>query len=617
MAENHELEPSLAIGMKREYLVLLSGPLQGTERDIVGSLTIGRSPENGLQLNDLQVSRKHAVVQQTPAGTIVRDLGSGNGTYLGDRRILEYRLSDGDVIRIGPVDMKFEMRVGDAMTTPRPVISSPAGPDPRQSVRFHAEESASKIEANAVDNVYRTFFKAPHDSVSTEQLRDAQNRLAAVYEANQIISSERDLRKLFERVMDQIFGLVPAHNGVILLKDEKVGELVTEYVKRGDTQSEVAMSSSIVARAFEKGEAVITYNAASDARFEAGASIISQNISSAMCTPLRHQNETLGIIYVDTRGTQNAFAQSDLELLVAVSGPAATAIRNAQFVAELEKAYQDTLIVLANAIELRDHYTVGHTWRVTNFALEIARTLDWPEEKLRECEMGGVVHDVGKISIDDAVLRKPGGLTEEEFAKMRVHPERGARMMQDIKMLVPLIPYALYHHERYDGKGYPFGLSGEEIPIEGRLLAVADTLDAMTSNRPYRKGLDPEFAISEIEKGKGSQFDPAIVEALMKCYRDGKIDRILQDYHKKDEKSIACPFCSTYMRLPEQAKVDFEFQCGVCHRQIRLQHKNDAYFGELVARNDSAPLGSSPHGDSSANDSEPAAKSSEDKEVSE
>jgi HD-GYP domain-containing protein (c-di-GMP phosphodiesterase class II) len=597
--------------MKREYLVLLTGPLQGTERDIVGSLTIGRSPENGLQLNDLQVSRKHAVVQQTPAGTIVRDLGSGNGTYIGDRRILEYRLADGDVIRIGPVDLKFELRAGDVMTTPRPLISPLATSDPRQSVRFHAEEAGSKVEANAADSVYQTFFKVQQNAVSTDQLRDAQNRLAAVYKANQIISSERDLRKLFERVMDQIFGLVPAHNGVILLKDERTGELVTEYVKRGDRQSEVAMSSSIVSRAFDNGEAVITYNAASDSRFEAGASIISQNISSAMCTPLQHQNETLGIIYVDTRGTQNAFAQGDLELLVALAGPAATAIRNAQYVAELEKAYQDTLIVLANAIELRDHYTVGHTWRVTNFAIEIARKLDWPEEKLRECEMGGVVHDVGKISIDDAVLRKPGGLTDEEYAQMRVHPERGARMMQDIKMLVPLIPYALYHHERFDGNGYPFGLAGEDIPIEGRLLAVADTLDAMTSNRPYRKGFDPEYAISEIEKGRGSQFDPTIVDALMKCYREGKIDRILQDYHKKDEKSIACPFCSTYVRLPDLATVDFEFQCGVCHRQIRLKRQNEAYFGELIARNEPTPLSSGPTGESATADPEPAITTNE------
>jgi putative nucleotidyltransferase with HDIG domain len=195
----------------------------------------------------------------------------------------------------------------------------------------------------------------------------------------------------------------------------------------------------------------------------------------------------LGVVYVDTRGTTHAFTQSDLELLVALAGPAAIAIKNAQYVAMLERAYHDTLIVLANAIELRDHYTVGHTWRVTNFAKEIARVLGWDEERIQQTEMGGVLHDVGKIAVDNAILSKPGRLTDEEYEKMKVHPERGARMMEDVGFLKPVIPYCLYHHERYDGKGYPFGLSGESIPLEGRLIAVADTFDAMTSHRPYRR----------------------------------------------------------------------------------------------------------------------------------
>src|SRR5690606_31437313 len=122
------------------------------------------------------------------------------------------------------------------------------------------------------------------------------------------------------------------------------------------------------------------------------------------------------------------------------------------------------------------------------------------------------------ISIDDAILRKPDRLTDDEYDKMKVHPERGARMMQDIEFLLPLVPYALYHHERYDGKGYPYGLQGEDIPIEGRLLAVPDTFDAMTSNRPYRKGLDPKIAIAELEKGKGTQFDPDMVDAFLAAY---------------------------------------------------------------------------------------------------
>ncbi len=568
--------------MQRERVVLESGPLVGTRYDIVGSLTIGRSPDNGLQINDLQVSRRHAVIQQNQAGTIIRDLGSGNGTYVGERRIVEYRLSEGDLIDIGPVKMRYETYEGAAPATPRPLlVQSDKAPQVRV---HHADESLSKVESVSADNVYKTLFQIPQGSASTEKLRDTQRRLAAVYEANQIISSERDLNELFHRVMDQIFLLVPAHNGVILLKDEKSGALVTEYVKQGSPNVEVAMSSSIVSRAYHNNEALIVFNAASDARFGSGASIIAQNITSAMCVPLQHLNDTLGIIYVDTRGTSNAFTQSDLELLVALAGPAAIAISNSQYVAKLQRAYQDMLVSLANAIELRDLYTVGHTWRVTNFALEIARTLGWSEEKLKECEMGGVLHDIGKISIDDAILRKPGHLSNEEFAHMKQHPERGAKLMQDSNFLVPLIPYCLYHHERYDGKGYPFALKGEQIPVEGRLLAVADTLDAMTSNRPYRKGLDPEYAIGEIEKCKGSQFDPVIVDALVKCYREGKIDRIIQDYHKSDKKSVPCPYCSTYVRLPENVENGHEFQCGVCRRLLRLRTKDDAYFADLVSR---------------------------------
>jgi putative nucleotidyltransferase with HDIG domain len=378
--------------------------------------------------------------------------------------------------------------------------------------------------------------------------------------------------------------------------------LVDEYVRSGDnktgdttiaTAPKVSISSSIVNRAFENGEAVITQDAADDDRFDAGASIISQNISSAMCVPLIHQNDRLGVIYVDTRGTTSAFVEGDLELLVAVSGAAATAIKNARFVQMLEKAYEDTLRVLATTIEMRDHYTVGHTVRVTNFTLEIARELGWSEEKLEEVRRGGVMHDIGKIAVEDAILRKPDRLTEEEFAQIKIHPEKGAQLLQELELLHPLIPYALYHHERFDGRGYPYGLKGEDIPIEGRALAVADTFDAMTSNRPYRKGLNPEIAIEEIENNKGSQFDPACADAMIRAYKAGKIDRILQDYNKEAEKSIACPFCSTYVALDATSQKDDEIECNVCHRMVRLIEENNAYYGELIPQSGGQRIDSS------------------------
>ena len=546
--------------MAIERMVILSGPRKGTAFDITRVLSIGRNPDSEIYLEDPQVSRRHAEIDPTPNGTLIRDLGSGNGTFIGERRVLESRLADGDIIRIGTVELQFE---ADAA---------------HSGVRFKANLDAH-IESSDAANIYETFFQAPRDAATVEQQRDAQNRLAAVYLANQIISSERDLRRLFERVMDQIFALIPAHNGVILLRDEKTGELITEYVKSGS--GDAVISSTIVSRALDHGEAVITYDAADDSRFGAGASIIAQNIASAMCTPLVHQSERLGVLYVDTRGTTHAFVKSDLELLVAFSGPAAIAIKNAQYVHKLERAYEDTLIAIANAVEARDHYTIGHTWRVTNFALEIARTLGWPEDQLELCGTGGLLHDVGKIAVHDAVLQKAGQLTEEEFARMKIHPERGARIVRDIERLVPIIPYCLYHHERYDGNGYPFGLAGEKIPIEGRLIAVADAFDAMTSNRPYRRGLHPEVALTEIVNGRGTQFDPLIVDALVVCYREGRITRVIQE-SLKGGRSIICPFCSTFIRVPEGANEGDHFECQVCHRHVKLLQQNNAFFGELL-----------------------------------
>lgn len=559
--------------MAKERLVVLTGPLKDRVFDIVGAVSVGRSPDNVMHLDDLQVSRKHAIIERDGRGVMLRDLGSGNGTFVGGRRVLEYKLAAGDIIKIGQQEIRFEQEK-----------SKEEGGD--SGVRFESG-SGGKVEAAKAAEVYATFFAAPAEEAAasapdSEKLKQMRKRLQAIYAANQIIASERDLNKLFERVMDQIFQLVPAHNGVILLEDKGRSELITEYVKTGTAHDQVVISSSIVTRAFKDGEAVITFDAADDSRFGAGQSIISQNISSAMCVPLQYQDETLGVIYVDTRGTTDAFVNTDVELLVAIAGPSAVAIKNAQYVRSLEQSYSDTLIVLANAVEARDHYTVGHTWRVTNFSMEIAGQMGWAPEKIKEVQMGGVLHDVGKIAVPDAVLRKPGKLTEEEYAQIKIHPEAGARILQDVEFLHPLIPYCLYHHERYDGKGYPYGLKAEQIPIEGRLVAVADTFDALTSNRPYRKGLPPEVAIAEIEKGRGTQFDPHCADAFIAAWRAGKIDRILQDYYSQDEKSVACPFCSTHIRLPDGVKLEDEFECEVCHRQLRLQEKNDAYYAELL-----------------------------------
>lgn len=245
-------------------------------------------------------------------------------------------------------------------------------------------------------------------------------------------------------------------------------------------------------------------------------------------------------------GTQLAYVLRDLKILLRREKLKGKELEKAyqqmlRYAEDLRKSYlqerhqkdrliqsqRATAIALAKAIEKRDRYTAGHTDRVTEYAVLTAKQLNWSKERLTVLELAGHLHDVGKIGVPDAILNKPGKLTVEEFEMMKSHPEIGEQIIRGIDFLDSLVPYVLYHHERYDGKGYPKGLRGEAIPIEGRLLAVSDTFDAMTSSRPYRRELDPERAIDEIRRCSGTQFDPKIVEVFLEIWRAGLLDPIL------------------------------------------------------------------------------------------
>jgi HD-GYP domain-containing protein (c-di-GMP phosphodiesterase class II) len=183
---------------------------------------------------------------------------------------------------------------------------------------------------------------------------------------------------------------------------------------------------------------------------------------------------------------------------------------------EVQMAYLATVKVLAAAIETRDAYTGGHIERVAEYSVAIGRELGWDEDQLMTLELGALLHDVGKIGVDDGVLRKPAKLEPEEWEHMQRHPELGAHMLRDVPFLQASLSCVLHHHERYDGRGYPHRLAGEAIPLQARIVAVADTYDAMTSDRPYRKGLPVDTALAEITRCAGSQFDPHVVRAFLR-----------------------------------------------------------------------------------------------------
>lgn len=187
--------------------------------------------------------------------------------------------------------------------------------------------------------------------------------------------------------------------------------------------------------------------------------------------------------------------------------------------------FNDMVKIVMKALNEKDPYTQGHSIRVTEYALKIGEELGLDKESMKELELASVLHDIGKLGIPDKILKKPGRLTKEEFAVMRQHSEKGEQMLAGITDLEPYKKYVRAHHERYDGFGYPDGLKAENIPLISRIIFVADTFDAMTSDRPYRKGLSIEVTIDELLKCSGTQFDPMVVETFIRVIKENYLDQ--------------------------------------------------------------------------------------------
>lgn len=242
-------------------------------------------------------------------------------------------------------------------------------------------------------------------------------------------------------------------------------------------------------------------------------------IISLLLVPMFSRQKLLGIMVLFYRKESDELEGEDLSLVTAVASHAAVALENATLYENLEMSYFSTVKALARAIEVKDPYTHGHSERVTEYALAIARSMEVSDLERKNIKYAGALHDIGKIGISRRVLDKPGALSEEECMHVQTHPQLGDSIIEPVGFLQDPREIILHHHERYDGKGYPSGLKGEEVPLGARILAVADAFEAMMSDRPYRKALPLEEAVRELEINSGTQFDPRVVGAFLDVVR--------------------------------------------------------------------------------------------------
>ena len=360
-----------------------------------------------------------------------------------------------------------------------------------------------------------------------ESQKEAGRRVMQMQLAN-VLNSTLDQREIRKRAMEAATSLVDAEVGSLLLVDKKTNDLFFEVAlgEKGERlkQIRLKMGEGIAGWVAANNEAALVNDVANDPRHFKKAGVITRFVTRNMiCVPVRSKGSVIGVLQAINKKDAGLFTEEDLENFWTLSNQVAMALENAHLYEELKETFINTAEALAAAVEKKDPYTGGHIKRVVTFSMAISRHLARPLDDPEQLRLAAVLHDIGKIGIKDSVLLKEGRLDPEEVALMREHPLVGADILGHVEKMREVSRIMRAHHEKWNGCGYPDGLKGEAIPFLARIISVADTFDAMTTDRPYRKAADLTTAVEEIKKFSNREFDPVVVEAFLKACETGDI----------------------------------------------------------------------------------------------
>jgi len=353
-------------------------------------------------------------------------------------------------------------------------------------------------------------------------------RLALLSQLSQVLNSTLDPKEIRRRAMEAATRLMKAEVGSLLLVHEENRRLYFE-VALGEREEDLKTISlnfgeGIAGWVAQHGKPLIVNSPEKDRRFFKGVDERTEfKTRNIICVPVRVKEKTIGVLEAINKKGKGRFNKEDLSLLISLADQVAIALDNSRLCQELEEMFFQTTKSLADAIEKRDPHTGGHTQRVTLYSQAIAKYLPLTPLEKKWVKITSVLHDIGKIGIEDYILKKPNPLNPREFEIIKRHSIMGAEIIEHIRQLREIIPGVKYHHEQVDGRGYPDGLRGKDIPILAKIVAVADTYDAMTTDRPYRKAMGKKIAVEELKRCSGTQLDGEVVEAFIHAYQNGEI----------------------------------------------------------------------------------------------
>lgn len=357
-------------------------------------------------------------------------------------------------------------------------------------------------------------------------------------EINKAISSSLSREKIFEKAIQGIERIIPCAM-VMILQEEKSEFVITASHVREESAvpalragARLSLYRSTAGSAVKKGKSVSIESLGAKQNPGYLDRILAEaGMATLLAVPLVSRETARGVLLLGDR-QPGGFANEEIFVIEKIASQIAVALENALLYEDMRNLFISTVSSLANAIDAKSPWTKGHSERVMNLAAAIAEEMGLSDLFVERIKIAGLLHDIGKIGILEELLEKPDKISDEEFPPMRLHPEKGVAILAPIEQLQDILPAIRHHHERYDGTGYPDGLKGVEIPLQARIVAVADAFDAMVSDRPYKKSFSARKALEVIEKGAGSQFDPAVVE----CFRRnvaGKIPSLAKRTSKK------------------------------------------------------------------------------------
>lgn len=403
-------------------------------------------------------------------------------------------------------------------------VSAPLNALAESAGRVAAGDFTSKVEIPGSNEVAELAdaFNTMTDSLRerTETLTKKVLELATLYEMSRALGSTLDLEVLLGSVLDSAMRIFDVDSGYVMLRDKNSERLDLRAWRGLNTPQpdEGAIRSSMSDWVVRQGRPLI-FNPPQDETAEKQVDSVTGALA-ALCVPLISSEGVIGAIAVGSRDRDFRFSSDDVRLLSTIANHVTIAIGNIELFSSLQEAYLATVRSLAAAVDAKDTYTRGHSDSVAHYANAIAKRLGLASGQCTALEMAAYLHDIGKIGVREEILLKPGKLDDDEMSQMRHHPLIGANILKPVAFPWPIAPVVRHHHEHFDGSGYPAGLKGEEIPLLARILTVADAYEAMTTDRPYRRGRTAEEAIEELHACTSTHFDGRVVDALVEALKE-------------------------------------------------------------------------------------------------